>query len=164
MSFTIRAATPGDGGAIMAVHVGSILGLGGSHYSRVELESWAAGLRADHYGWAMREGVETMVVAEDGTGCVVGFSSWKDDEVVAVYVHPDAARRGLGSLLLARAEAAIAAAGHRRARIGASLSGRPLYERHGYRVVAEKDWTTRGGLVIAALDMEKDLQPVGEGS
>lgn len=105
----------------------------------------------------MREGGETMEVAEDAAGRIVAFCSRKGDEVMAVYVHPDAARCGLGGLLLARAENAIVAAGHRTIRIGASLSGRPLYERHGYRVVAEYRWETRGGLVIAACDMEKTL-------
>lgn len=139
------------------MHVASILGLGPGHYTQAELESWAAGLTSDDYARAMAQGGETMEVACDEIGRIVAFCAWKDDEVCAVYVHPDAARRGLGSTLLARAEAAIVADGHRTIRIGASLAGRPLYERHGYRVVAEKDWTTRGGRVIRALDMEKGL-------
>lgn len=155
--YTVRAAVPQDGAAIRDVHVGAILGLGGSHYSREELESWAAGLTPEGYAWAMKEGGETMEVAQDAAGRIVAFCSRKGDEVMAVYVHPDAARCGLGGLLLARAECAILAAGHRTIRIGASLSGRLLYERHGYRVVAEKGWETRGGLVIAACDMEKTL-------
>ncbi len=57
--------------------------------------------------------------------------------------------------LLAAAEAAIAAAGHGRIRIGASLSGRAFYEAKGYRVVADRVWKSRGGLDMAALDMEK---------
>jgi putative acetyltransferase len=155
--YTVRAATPEDAAAIRDVHVGAILGLGGSHYTRAELESWAAGLTPEGYARAMAEGGEAMEVAQDASGRIVAFCARKDDEVMAVYVRPDAARRGLGSLLLQRAEAAIAAAGHRTVRIGASLSGRALYERHGYHVVEEKGWETRGGLVIAACDMEKTL-------
>lgn len=153
----VRAAVPGDGAAIMAVHVAAILGLGSGHYTQPELESWAAGLTPERYARAMTEGGEAMEVACDGSGRIVAFCSWSDDEVCAVYVHPDAARRGLGSILLARAEAAIVARGHRTIRIGASLSGRALYERHGHRVVAQKDWVTRGGLAIRAVEMEKDL-------
>ena len=153
----IRAATPADGEAIMAVHRASILGLGIAAYAAEEVESWAAGLKPEGYGWAMTEGGEAMEVAEDSRGRIVAFCSWKADEVCGLYVHPDAARRGLGGAMLARAEAAIAACGHRAIRVGASLSGRPFYERHGYRVTRHKDWKTRGGLVIAALDMEKRL-------
>jgi ribosomal protein S18 acetylase RimI-like enzyme len=39
----------------------------------------------------------------------------------------------------------------------ASLSGQAFYERHGYRVVERRDWKSRGGLVSAALAMEKVL-------
>ncbi len=155
--YTVRAATPEDAAAIRDVHVGAILGLGRNHYTRAELESWAAGLTPQGYARAMDEGGESMEVAQDAAGRIVAFCARKGDEVMAVYVHPDAARRGLGSLLLGRAEAAIAAEGHRIIRIGASLSGRPLYEACGYRVVKEVGWETRGGLVIAACDMEKTL-------
>lgn len=151
----IRPAVPADGAAIMAVHVASILGLGQGHHTRAELESWAAGLAPEFYGQAMTELGEHFEVACDGTGRILAFSSWKDDEVCSLYVHPGAARRGLGSLLLRRVEAAIAGNGHGSIRISASRPGRAFYERHGYRVVAEKGWTTRGGLVIGALDMEK---------
>jgi len=70
-------------------------------------------------------------------------------------VAPDRGRRGIGSALLAAAEAAIAAAGHGKIRIGASLSGRAFYEAKGYRVVAKRLWKSRGGLDMAALVMEK---------
>ena len=70
---------------------------------------------------------------------------------------PDWARRGVGSALLRHAEAAIAAAGHRRIRLGASLSGQAFYERHGYLIIDRHGWTSRGGLVMAALAMEKQL-------
>ena len=155
--FVIRPAVPADGAAIRDVHVASILGLGPGHYTRAELESWAAGLDPDRYGEAMTVEGELFEVACTADGRIVAFCSRRDDEVCALYIHPDAARRGLGGTLLRRAEAAIAAAGHRTIRIGASLSGRPLYERHGYRTVAEKDWITRGGLVVRAFDMEKTL-------
>jgi putative acetyltransferase len=154
---TIRAAVPDDGAAIMAVHVASILGLGQGYHTRAELESWAAGLAPEFYGRAMVDDGERFEVACDEGGRILAFSSWKDDEVWSLYVHPDAARRGLGSLLLRRVEAAVAANGHASVRISASCPGRLFYERHGYRVVREKDWTTRGGLAIGTLDMEKAL-------
>ena len=59
-----------------------------------------------------------------------------------------------------QAEATISAGGHRLIRIVASLSGQAFYESRGYRVVERRDWKTRGGLVIAALAMEKTLAVV----
>jgi len=150
----LNPGTPADGAAIMAVHQASILGLGEGFYRRDELESWAAGLIAERYGEAMAAG-ETFLLAWADEGTLAGFASYKADEVVGFYVHPDWARSGLGRVLLECAEAAILAAGHRTIRIGASLSGLPFYLAHGYRIVRRKPWTTRGGLVIETADLEK---------
>ncbi len=154
-----RRGAPDDASAILRVHRHSILSLGRETYNRAEVESWAAGLVPERYVEAMNEDDETFIVAVAAAD-LVGLCSFKDDEVKGRYVAPDAARRGVGSALLRQAEAAIAAVGHSRIRIVASLSGQAFYESHGYRVVERRDWKTRGGLVIAALAMEKTLAVV----
>jgi len=151
----IRRGTPDDALAILRIHRHSILSLGIAAYGLAEVESWAAGLVPERYVEAMNEGGETFIVAVAADGDVAGFCSFREDEVKGLYVAPTAARRGVGSALLRQAEAAIAAAGH--GRIGAALSGQAFYERRGYRVVERRGWKTRGGLVIAALAMEKML-------
>jgi putative acetyltransferase len=152
-----RRGTPDDASAIMRVHRDSILSLGLEFYNRTEVESWAAGLVPERYVEAMNEGGETFIVAVAVAGDLVGFCSFKDDELKGLYIAPTAARRGVGSALLRQAEAAIAAAGHRRIHIGAALSGQAFYERHGYRIVDRHGRKARGGLVIAVLAMEKLL-------
>lgn len=52
--------------------------------------------------------------------------------VRAFFVHPSAARRGLGSRLLSACEAAARAAGFRRTELGATLTGARLYAVRGY--------------------------------
>jgi len=153
----IRAAAHADAEAILQLHRASIRVLGAEHYSLAEVESWATGLVPERYVTAMTDGGETFIVAAAADGDLAGFCSFKDDEVKGLYVAPGWARRGVGSALLRRAEAAIAATGRRRIRIGASLSGQAFYERHGYRVTDRHGWTSRGGLVMAALAMEKTL-------
>ncbi len=135
----------------MRVHRTSILILGREAYSLAEVESWAAGLAPERYVQAMGEGGETFIVAAAADGTLAGFCSFKDDEVKGLYVAPEWARRGVGSALLRQAEATIAARGYRLIRIVASLSGQAFYERHGYRLLERRDWTSRGGLVMAAL-------------
>ena len=156
----VRAATPADAAAILRVHRDSILALGTETYSSAEVESWAAGLVAERYVEAMNEGGETFIVAAAPDGALAGFCSLKDDEVKGLSVAPEWARRGVGSALMRQAEATISAGGHRLIRIVASLSGQAFYESRGYRVVERRDWKTRGGLVIAALAMEKTLAVV----
>ena len=53
-------------------------------------------------------------------------------KVRAIFVHPDFARRGLGSLILAHVEAAAQAAGFRKFEMGSTLTGVPLYRLKGY--------------------------------
>ena len=154
-AFTIRVGVPEDGAALLQVHRRSILTLGRASYTEKETRSWAAKLVPEGYGQAMTEGGESFEVALDPGGQVIAFCSRKDEEVMGLYVDPDWARQGIGTALLARAEAAIAEAGHSRVLIGASLTGQAFYETHGYRLFERRIWKTRGGMEIAVLAMEK---------
>jgi GNAT superfamily N-acetyltransferase len=78
-------------------------------------------------------------------------------KVRAFFVHPEWARRGLGTRLLRACEQAAWDAGFRRAEMGATLSGVPLYERHGYRRVAEILVDLPGGERLPVVRMEKTL-------
>jgi len=153
---------PSDAPALFAVHDRAIRVLGRKAYSDSQVASWAHGNGPEHYVEAMLDERETFVVATARRREIVGFCSYKENEVRALYVAPDWARLGLGTALLKRAEAEIAAQGFGKVTIGASLVGLPFYETHGYVVLRHRHWRTRGGLMIPAADMEKALreQPV----
>ena len=53
-------------------------------------------------------------------------------KIRAFYVHPDWARRGIGSKILKLCENAARAEGFTRLEMGATVTGVPLYARHGY--------------------------------
>ncbi len=53
-------------------------------------------------------------------------------KVRAIFVHPEFARQGLGSLILATVEEAARAAGFQRFEMGSTLTGVPLYRLKGY--------------------------------
>jgi GNAT superfamily N-acetyltransferase len=53
-------------------------------------------------------------------------------KIRAFFVHPDYARRGVGSRILELCEEAARAEGFTRFEMGATLTGVPLYRRHGY--------------------------------
>jgi GNAT superfamily N-acetyltransferase len=78
-------------------------------------------------------------------------------KIRAFFVHPQWARRGLGTRLLAACERAAWDAGFRRCEMGATLSGVPLYERHGYRRVADILVELPGGERLPVMRMEKRL-------
>jgi GNAT superfamily N-acetyltransferase len=82
-------------------------------------------------GWSKRK---TLFGADRGPGRAPELLDPAADaaKVRAIFVHPDFARRGLGSLILAQVEAAAAAAGFRRYEMGSTLTGVPLYRLKGY--------------------------------
>jgi GNAT superfamily N-acetyltransferase len=53
-------------------------------------------------------------------------------KIRAFFIHPDWARRGLGSLILEACENAARAAGFTRLEMGATLTGVPFYRARGY--------------------------------
>jgi GNAT superfamily N-acetyltransferase len=80
-------------------------------------------------------------------------------KIRAFFVHPRWSRRGLGTRLLRACEQAAWDAGFRRCEMGATLSGVPLYERHGYRRVAEILVDLPDGERLPVVRMEKMLVP-----
>ena len=82
-------------------------------------------------GWSRRK---TLFGADRGPGRLPELLDPETDaaKVRAIFVHPEFARRGLGSLILARVEAEAAAAGFRRFEMGSTLTGVPLYKLKGY--------------------------------
>lgn len=78
-------------------------------------------------------------------------------KIRAFFVHPEWARRGLGTRMLEACERAAWDAGFHRCEMGSTLSGVPLYERHGYRRVAEILVDLPGGERLPVVRMEKVL-------
>jgi predicted N-acetyltransferase YhbS len=71
-------------------------------------------------------------------------------------VHPDWARRGIGSKILELCENAARAAGFTRFETGATLTGVPLYTRHGYREVERAGLPFKNGDSLAIVRMVKE--------
>jgi GNAT superfamily N-acetyltransferase len=77
-------------------------------------------------------------------------------KIRAFFVHPDWARRGLGTLVLERCEHAARAAGFRRFEMGATLTGVFLYERRGYKEVDRIEVTLANGETVPVVRMVKE--------
>jgi GNAT superfamily N-acetyltransferase len=82
-------------------------------------------------GWSKRK---TLFGADRGPGREAELLDPATDaaKVRAIFVHPDFARRGLGSLILAAVENAARQAGFCRFEMGSTLTGVPLYRLKGY--------------------------------
>lgn len=73
----------------------------------------------------------------------------------AFFVHPQHARRGLGSLIMTACESAIAAAGFSRVEIMATLAGELLYQQFGYAVVQRTEIDLGRGLSLPVCRMQR---------
>jgi len=151
-----RDAVASDGAAMLAVHRAAIFAVPDRYYDEAMRRSWALGLTEDIYRQSM-EGGETFELASDAKDRMVGFCGVKDGEVCGLYVHPDAQGEGVGSALLARAEARIAAAGKLRSRIVSSLNAQSFYESQGWTLTGFETRKSRGGEMQKVALMEKRL-------
>jgi GNAT superfamily N-acetyltransferase len=77
--------------------------------------------------------------------------------VRAFFVHPEFARRGLGTLLLETCEAAARSAGFTRAELTSTLTGVALYEVRGYEARERFDLPLANGAALPVVRMEKAL-------
>ncbi|HXJ45908.1 MAG TPA: GNAT family N-acetyltransferase [Candidatus Dormibacteraeota bacterium] len=73
----------------------------------------------------------------------------------AIFVHPDWARRGLGTLLLETCENAALAAGFTEFEMGSTLTGVPLYKLRGYQVIESIGVPLRNGEALPVIRMAK---------
>jgi GNAT superfamily N-acetyltransferase len=125
-AWAIRSATPADADSISAALTAAGVAAWGSFLGSERIEEANRGRQhpAD-------------LVAEDDAG-VFAFVAWDSatGEIVRLYTHPRGWGRGAGSALLARAVAALRAAGRRRAWLNTEARNeraRQFYERRGWR-------------------------------
>lgn len=78
-------------------------------------------------------------------------------KIRAFFVHPDWARRGIGSLILAACEDAAKAAGFKRLEMGATLSGVAFYRAKGYVALENVSVPLGNGEVLPIVRMAKSI-------
>lgn len=176
-TFAIRLATHVDAPAMEELIPLSVRALQAEHYSPAQM---AAALGPVFGVDRTLIGDGTYFVAEHA-GTIIGCGGWSrrqavfggdrdrrgDDDfldpardparVRAFFVHTDWARRGVGSAILRAAEDAIRAAGFKRIIMVATLTGGPLYARHGYVAEERYDVPLRDGLVLPVMRMRKPV-------
>lgn len=76
-------------------------------------------------------------------------------KIRAFFIHPDWARRGVGTRILDACEAAAMAAGFTRFEMGATLTGAKLFGERGYVPLKQIDLTLENGITLPIIHMEK---------
>jgi GNAT superfamily N-acetyltransferase len=180
-TFTLRIATEEDIPALNALIEASVRGLQAGDYTQPQIEG-ALGtvlgldtqlIRDRTYfvaeaarggilhlagcgGWSKRN---TLFGADRGPGRELDLLDPAKDaaKVRAIFVHPDFARQGLGTLILARVEEEARAAGFQRYEMGSTLTGIPLYRLKGYVEVERIAVPLSNGEALPVVKMIKDV-------
>lgn len=112
-------------------------------------------------GWSRRR---TLFGSDGGSGRNAALLDPQTDaaRIRAIFVHPNWARRGLGSLILRHCESEARDAGFCRFEMGSTLTGVPLYRQRGYIELERVEVPLPNGEVLPVIRMTKsaaDLQP-----
>ena len=165
-AFEIRRAEPSDVDDIALAHRDSIQSIGPAFYSPEVVEFWQEGIRGELYLKAMEAGEVFFIAVGVADGCtvVLGFASDYCIEGprhgTSVYVRGRSARRGVGSALLARAEAHAVSHGATSIEIEASLAGVAFYTAHGFVELGRGETRLTTGRSMECVFMRKDLSAV----
>lgn len=177
MTFTHRLAGLGDLPALTALMMRSIENLQHGFLSPEQI-------RASHQVMGLDTQLvkdQTYFMIES-VGRLIGCGGWSwratlfggDDSIVArepaaldpkidaakiraMYVDPEFARQGIGSLIMNLCEDAARKAGFGRAEMMATLAGVPLYRARGYAELERVEATTSEGVIVPLIRMGKAL-------
>jgi GNAT superfamily N-acetyltransferase len=107
-------------------------------------------------GWSFRK---TLFGSDHGPDRGNGLldPATEPAKIRAIFVHPEWARQGLGTLILKHAEEAAGRAGFRSLEMGSTLTGVPLYSRKGYVRGKEVAVPLPNGEVLPVVLMAKIL-------
>jgi putative acetyltransferase len=124
-------------------------------YSPEQVRAWAPEV-PDPDAWHGRMSGRHTLVADEG-GEVVGFAEWEEDgHLDMLYCRPDAIGRSVGSGLYAAVEERARGLGVGRITTEASITARPFFVRHGFRVLRQNT-VLREGIELTNFSMEKGL-------
>jgi GNAT superfamily N-acetyltransferase len=178
----IRKATSADVPRLREVIEASVRGLQADDYSLAQIE----GALQSVYGvdsQLIADGTYFVVEASEppGQSEIIACGGWsnrktlfggdqyagREDSLLdpardaakirAFFVHPNWARRGIGSLILEACENAAQAAGFTRLEMGATLSGVAFYRAKGYAAVENQQVPLANGEALPILKMTKKL-------
>ncbi|WP_022929988.1 GNAT family N-acetyltransferase [Patulibacter americanus] len=154
-SIVVRPYTDGDARPTLEAFVRAIRETAAGDYTPAQIAAWLGSDR-DAATWdAQRRAVATRVAVLDGR--IAGFADLDPHgHVDMLFVHPDRGGRGVASALLHDIVRAADDAGLAELTVEASVTARPVFERHGF-VLLEEQSVPRGGERLTNFRMRRPL-------
>lgn len=155
----LRPFLPDDTPVLVAIFAASIEELTGEDYSEAQQLAWASAADDEDAFGARLAGQLTLVATMQSSP--VGFTSLKGaDHIDLLYVHPDAARQGVATMLCDALEKIAGSRGAKTLTVDASDTAQEFFAKRGYvakqrnTVVVNDEWlantTMQKALVAAA--------------
>lgn len=121
-----------------------------------EVEDWAScGDSIEH--WKEVLSVHNYVAALDQEGHIIGFSSMNTEGYLhSMFVHKDWQHKGVASMLLSEVEKMALGYGVHKISAEVSITARPFFEKHGYKMVKEQK-AKANRLYLTNYVMKKEL-------
>ena len=178
MSFLIRLATLKDVDDLQELIRSSVLMLQQRDYTPRQIEG-ALGSALGLDTQLIRDGTYFVAYPADRRHLLVACGGWSSRKTVngsdqgaehmkvlldpatvpakirAIFVHPQWARQGLGSMMLTLCEQAAKAAGFHCFEMGSTLTAVPLYSLKGYGTIGSNDIPLPNGEVLPVVHMRK---------
>lgn len=155
MKFVVRRMVPDDAPGMHRVHTQAVTAVCAAYVEPAAVEAWLHGRTAEKYAEAADTGGETFWIAALEDDSVIGFSSWRRDELVSLFVDPAYHGRGVGRALFDACEKNAAEKGHALRRLVATLNAVSYYEALGFRQVRES-YREKQGQRIPHIEMTRD--------
>ena len=116
----------------------TVLTVNSKDYTKEKVADWAScGDSIEH--WKELLSVHNYVAALDQEGHIIGFSSMDTEGYLhSMFVHKDWQGKGVATLLLSEVEKMACGYGVRKISVEVSITARPFFEKHGYKVVKEQ--------------------------
>jgi GNAT superfamily N-acetyltransferase len=179
--FHIRTATPQDISALNLLIEASVRVLQKGDYTSAQIHG-ALGHALGLDTQLIQDETYFVAFPVDQPGVIVGSGGWSFRKTLfgsdhgpqrtsalldpatdaakirAIFVHPEWARQGLGSMILKHCETAAQQAGFSRFEMGSTLTGVPLYTLKGYRAQETIEIPLPNGEVLPVVYMVKPAQ------
>ena len=145
----------GNVATLIALFRSTVRSVNLADYTEDQVRAWAPDT-IDEAVWAERIAANDCFVVETA-GTTVGFTELTPmGHVEMLFVAKGHQRRGIASALLQHVEKEALARGLKCLTTEASLTARPVFEKHGFSVL-ERQEVVRGGETLINFRMEKQL-------
>jgi GNAT superfamily N-acetyltransferase len=154
MDVQVRLGNSTDLSRIQSLQEASIKILGAKVYAPQQISALVANQAQS------RKLYDEIIVLAEIENQLVGFGCLNQDcsIIQGLFVHPDWARQGIGSLLISRMEGMARECRVDELVVTASLTGVPFYESQGYRTLSKTGFWASQKVWIPCLQMAKPLQ------